>query len=126
MYKGHFGGESEKIIETLEAKVAQLSPNAGSDIPTTVYPLEGAKLYQNVPNPFSESTQIQYDLPEGTKKGEIFVFDMQGKMLTSISKEGQGRQGITLEANTFGPGIYLYSLVINGQEVDTKRMIITN
>ncbi|MEL6134743.1 MAG: tail fiber domain-containing protein, partial [Bacteroidota bacterium] len=118
--------EQQATIEKLEAKVAQLTSGNPIDLPGNVNPLEDAKLYQNVPNPFNESTQIQYDLPAGVDQSQIFVFDMQGKLMTRISQEGAGRQVITIEAGSLGPGMYLYSLIIDGEEVDTKRMIITD
>ena len=40
--------------------------------------------------------------------------------LSPISINWTGKDGYELSA-----GIYLYSLVINGQEIDTKKMIIT-
>jgi hypothetical protein len=41
----------------------------------------------------------------------------------SISTTGAGAQ--IIEGNTLSAGMYLYSLYINGEEVDTKRMILT-
>ncbi len=35
-----------------------------------------AFLYQNVPNPFSEETEIRYFLPQDTKQANICIFDM--------------------------------------------------
>jgi len=118
--------EQQQLIENLEAKLASVNGGSTSDLPISTSPFEDAKLYQNVPNPFSQSTQIQYDLPTNVDQSQIYVFDMQGKLMTSISREGTGRQVVTLNAGELGPGMYLYSLIIDGQEVDTKRMIITD
>jgi hypothetical protein len=32
---------------------------------------------------------------------------------------------ITMSGNSLEPGMYLYALVVDGKEVDTKRMILT-
>jgi hypothetical protein len=34
-------------------------------------------------------------------------------------------QSITINGYELQAGIYLYSLVVNGQEIDTKRMILS-
>jgi len=38
---------------------------------------------------------------------------------------GKGKQSVTINGNSLQPGMYLYALVIDGKEVDTKRMILT-
>ena len=37
----------------------------------------------------------------------------------------KGKQSVTINGSSFQPGMYLYALVIDGKEVDTKRMLIT-
>jgi len=81
-------------------------------------------LSQNAPNPFSDLTEIKYFVASGVQEAYICVFDMQGKMLQKINvSAGQG--SVTIQASTLQPGMYLYSLVADGQEADTKRMILT-
>jgi hypothetical protein len=45
--------------------------------------------------------------------------------LQQYSINGKGKQSVTINGNSLEPGMYLYSLVIDGKEVDTKRMILT-
>ena len=45
-------------------------------------------LYQNQPNPFSESTIIGFDLPESTEVTMSF-YDVTGRVLRVIEREGQ-------------------------------------
>jgi hypothetical protein len=84
----------------------------------------GNVLYQNSPNPFHEQTTIRFRLADDARNAEICIFDMTGKMLrkTPVSP---GMDSITINGGEFGEGIYLYSLVVSGQEIDTKRMLIT-
>ena len=86
---------------------------------------KGAVLFQNHPNPFSHSTEIKYILPEARDKGEIMVFDLQGNFVKSYVLEGPGENSVTIDGGTLKPGMYLYSLIVNGEEVSTKRMILT-
>ena len=86
--------------------------------------LANAFLYQNTPNPFKENTEIRFQLSADAKNSLICIFDMQGKMLKQISID-PSQSSITIDGTEFNAGMYLYSLVINGNEIDTKRMILT-
>lgn len=50
---------------------------------------------------------------------------MNGTQLQQYSINGKGNQSITINGNSFQAGMYLYALVIDGKDVDTKRMILT-
>lgn len=85
---------------------------------------QNPKLYQNTPNPFTERTEIRFTLPDDARNAYIYIFDMQGKMLRQTPVDAS-MQGLTIDGYEFPAGIYLYSLVVNGQEIDTKRMILS-
>jgi hypothetical protein len=87
--------------------------------------ITNAFLYQNNPNPFSNSTEIQYFLPEEVQNAIIYIFNMQGELLKSNPIYNRGQGSITINASEFKPGMYIYSLIADNQEVDTKRMILT-
>ena len=81
-------------------------------------------LYQNTPNPAKEQTIIRYQLADNTKDAAICIFDMQGKMLKKLPVSSDN-DSVTINGYELGQGMFLYSLVVNGQEIDTKKMIIT-
>lgn len=83
-----------------------------------------AKLYQNTPNPFTERTEIRFSLPNEASNAYIYIFDLSGKMLRQIPVDSS-MQRVTVNGYELSAGIYLYSLVVNGQEIDTKRMILS-
>ena len=83
-----------------------------------------ARLYQNTPNPFTERTEIRFTLPDDARNAYIYIFDMQGKMLRQTPVDAS-MQSLTIDGYEFPAGLYLYSLVVNGQEIDTKRMILS-
>lgn len=85
-----------------------------------------ARLYQNTPNPFSSTTQIRYELPEEVATADIRIYDMQGKQLHRIAITERGCGTVSIEAEGEEPGMYLYTLIADGQEIDTKRMILTD
>ena len=86
--------------------------------------LTKAALYQNTPNPFTAQTEIRFSLPDNTPSAYIYIFDMTGKMQKQIPVS-PSQQSVTINGYELPTGIYLYSLVVGGQEIDTKRMIIT-
>ena len=82
------------------------------------------RLYQNNPNPFKESTQIRFTLADDATDAAVCIFDMTGKQLKRIPV-APGMESVTLQGSELNAGMYLYSLIVNGQEVDTKRMILS-
>ncbi len=80
-------------------------------------------LYQNSPNPFQDNTIIRFKLADEAINASICIFDMQGKMLKNFNVT-KGEESVSLSGYELGKGLYLYSLIVNGQEIDTKKMII--
>ncbi|MCI4669738.1 MAG: tail fiber domain-containing protein [Bacteroidia bacterium] len=120
--------EQQAQIEELKAQLKD--QKSSLDVPSTGSTkgsgLDGVMLYQNAPNPFSDITRIEYQLPSDVKTAEIFLFDMQGKQVRRLDANPKaGRNSIEIQAASLEAGMYLYSLVINGLESDTKRMIIS-
>jgi len=86
----------------------------------------GGLLFQNQPNPFSEKTIIRFKVNDLSKKATIYIFNMQGSLIKSFENLNPELSELKINGNDLAPGMYLYSLVIDGNEVDTKRMILTN
>jgi len=84
-----------------------------------------AQLDQNIPNPFSRETKIGCFIPEETTASVLYIYNMNGVQLQQYNLTGKGKQFVTINGNSFQAGMYLYALVIDGKEVDTKRMILT-
>jgi hypothetical protein len=81
-------------------------------------------LYQNTPNPFKEQTTIRFSLADDAQSASICIFDMTGKMLKSLPVSS-GDSSVSIAGWELGEGMFLYTLIVNGKEIDTKRMIIT-
>ena len=84
----------------------------------------GNVLYQNTPNPFKEQTVIRFSLADDTRDAAICIFDMTGKMLKKLPISS-GETSVAVNGWELGEGMFLYTLIVNGREIDTKRMIIT-
>jgi hypothetical protein len=104
-------------------KSASISDNA-SESGTSLAPGK-ATLSQNIPNPFSSSTRIGITLPETVKTARLYVYNMQGVQIKSFDIIERGATSVTIEGYTLQAGMYLYTLIADGKEVDTKKMILT-
>jgi len=84
----------------------------------------GFALYQNQPNPFKESTQIGFDLPEAAD-ATITISDVTGKVLTVLHHEGvKGYNAVEVYAKDLpATGVLSYT-VTAGEYTATKKMVI--
>jgi len=114
-----------KLEELLANKKSNLKSAKVNDVFTTSDNTTDAFLYQNAPNPFNQTTEIAYFLPDGIQKASLNIYDMNGKQLKIISITQLGKGSITVNGTELHPGMYFYSLIADGKEIDTKRMILT-
>ncbi len=84
-----------------------------------------AILYQNIPNPFSQQTSIGYSIPTSAQSASIIIFDLQGKLIKTVSVFNFGTGSIRINGSELAPGMYVYSLLVDGKIIDSKRMILT-
>jgi photosystem II stability/assembly factor-like uncharacterized protein len=99
--------------------------------PTGVITYEAAApksytLKQNYPNPFNPSTTIEFDLP---KAGNVTlkIFDLAGREYESYINNmnlNTGKFKTVFDAAGLSSGVYFYSLSIDGNVVDTKKMLL--
>ena len=83
----------------------------------------GMKLWQNVPNPASENTMVEYEIPTAGKI-RFEIVDVLGQSVKVIEEKAvAGRHTIDFDANKLAAGIYYYSLEFDGYRL-TKKMII--
>lgn len=81
-------------------------------------------LYQNSSISVKENTIIRYKVAENNQSASINIYDLRGKMLKEYPIS-TGNGSISVGGYEIGEGMFLYSLVVNGQEIDTKKMIIS-
>ena len=86
---------------------------------------ETPKLNQNSPNPFNVQTVISYVVPFKSVDAAIYIYDLNGNQKEVYPIVNKGSNEITIHSGSLSPGIYLYALIIDGKEVDIKRMILT-
>lgn len=85
----------------------------------------GAALLQNVPNPFSQQTNIRYIISTKAQSASIMIFDLQGKLVKASPITNFGNGAVIINGNELSAGMFVYSLIVDGRIIDTKRMILT-
>jgi hypothetical protein len=67
---------------------------------------------------------IRFKLAEEVKDASICIFDMKGKLIKKLPISS-GMESVSIGGYELGEGMFLYSLIVNGQVIDTKRMVIS-
>jgi archaellum component FlaC len=85
-----------------------------------------ALLFQNNPNPFNDRTEIKFYLPTNASVSKIIIYNLSGEQINAytINNNGLGMQSINIEAGNLSAGAYYYTLLVDGKEIDTKKMIL--
>jgi hypothetical protein len=83
------------------------------------------RLNQNKPNPFYQETVFSYQINNEYNHAEIKIFDLSGKLKESITIP-MDSLSVTYANNNLLPGIYAYTLFVDGLSVDTKTLVITD
>ncbi len=85
----------------------------------------GIFLGQNAPNPFKESTVIEYAISIPFSKAELRFNDMNGKVIhvERIVKTGEGR--VNLKTTNLLAGQYSYCLIVDENLSDCKTMMLS-
>ncbi len=120
--------EQQVLIESMQSEINTLKSRERKSLMsgTEGFAIENCRLFQNAPNPFGETTSIRYRLPEGISNADIIIYDMTGKQLKRIPLTESGESNIEVSGGEMDPGMYMYSMIVENQLIDTKQMVITN
>ncbi len=83
------------------------------------------QLFQNYPNPFNPKTKIRFTLPV-TAEIQLDVYDISGRQVISLAK-GKFRSGEHAVEwkpdHQISSGVYIYRLLINNQNMGSRKLI---
>jgi len=118
--------QAEKIAQLEEsiANIGTATDNSSNNTNVTLNGYDLAELDQNRPNPFSNSTTIDYIIPTEAQNAEINIFGQSGQLLKTVTLQHVGKGTITLDAEDLPSGTYSYQLVVDGRGVETNNMIL--
>lgn len=82
------------------------------------------KLYNNYPNPFNPTTQIEYNIPK-VSKVSLKVYDILGREVQTLvnSIQAPGKYSVMLNAQGLSSGIYFYQLTADSFK-ETKKLVL--
>lgn len=99
-----------------------------TDVTVSVNITEGLpqsfKLYNNYPNPFNPSTQIQYSIP---RNGHVLlkIYNLLGQEVATLFEgtQNSGTYTATFDGSKFSSGVYFYRLQAD-KFVETKKLML--
>ncbi len=110
---GHHGNHNSKSSSENNSNITEVTLENSNTI----------LLEQNVPNPFAESTVINYFIPENIKYAQLLFSDNFGRIIKTVDIETTGAGTIKVYASNLSQGTYTYSLIVDGNIVETKKMV---
>jgi hypothetical protein len=116
----------DKGVESLFSKELQASVNSVYNLYASAKPIE---LLQNKPNPADEATMISVMVnnPTAYKEAYISIKSLDGKEIhRSDITLNTGINEITYDHGYNVNGTYLYSLVIDGVVIESRKMVFAN
>ena len=88
-------------------------------------------LHQNYPNPFNPSTQISFDIPEGSELVSLNIYNILGKKVSTLLNNvlNPGKHKVEWnakdnEGNPVASGIYFYELSSSSFTARKKMLLI--
>lgn len=83
---------------------------------------KGFALGQNIPNPFTKESTINYNLVKDASSAIFTVTDVMGRVITT-EKVTATAGNHSIKVGSYAAGIYYYSLNVDGN-VSTRKMIV--
>ena len=84
-----------------------------------------AELGQNYPNPVRHQTTIPYRVPRSAAAVQLLFSSVEGRVIRSFSIEERGEGKVVFDSGLVSEGMLFYSLIVDGNRVGTKKMVIT-
>ncbi|MBS1688603.1 MAG: tail fiber domain-containing protein, partial [Bacteroidetes bacterium] len=120
--------DQAQMIQKLQQQVNALQQNQGTTSTTGIdqTTMSGASMEQNVPNPFSHETVVKFNLPQQVNTAYMVVYDLNGKQLKTLSINQRGSSSITITSDDLAAGMYIYTIIADGNPISSKRMVVSN
>lgn len=116
--------EQQKTINELKLELAELRTKLNQSNNFS-QPQNTLEYFQIQPNPIEQESKIVFKLDNTTTKAIFIVYDLQGKMIKKIDLPQGIKEGkVDLSKKDLGKGMYILSLIVNNNEVQSKRFLV--
>ena len=124
--------EQQKLLDSFAIEITNLKSENASTLKSLEMSSNSTDkqsmtpiLFQNIPNPFNQNTEIKFFIPEECSKSVLSIYNLQGSLLKSIIITQHGNGAEIIHGSELQPGIYIYNLIVDGREIAERRMILT-
>lgn len=112
-----------EAIKDLQSQIERLEAEKGSnssiDKPIAV-------LSQNTPNPSHGTTTIPVEISQYATSASIQIYNLQGIQVKKINVTEKGKSEVQINTSDLKAGIYMYSLIVDNQLINSRRMVVTD
>lgn len=118
--------EQQKMIEQQNELLQFLSKKVEGLEETNNNPIKTKKtgILKMYPNPTKGNTSLDVFIETNTANAEIKLTDMRGKTIITNPILKRGLVTVNMELDLLEKGSYIYTLLIDGQKLDSKILII--
>lgn len=117
--------QQDAVIRQLQEDLRALQSELRVERKVSQTSTENAQLFQNRPNPFRESTEIYFYLPETVSQASLVVYNLAGKEMLRFENLNRGYASIFLEGGQLMAGDYIYRLIADDEVVASKQLILS-
>ncbi|KPH14747.1 tail fiber domain-containing protein [Chryseobacterium sp. ERMR1:04] len=118
--------EQQKMIENLQQQINDLQKKLESKLTNNQSIGLVSSMEQNVPNPFSRETEIKYNIVGQFRSATIIIYDLSGKQIKAVPIKQSGASSVMITSDQLLAGLYMYSILVDGKLIDSKRMVVTD
>lgn len=129
--------EQQKVIEQQDEELNELKKDidklkeilkglASNQVTIETYDVaftSESSLNQNIPNPFNKNTLFKFEVSESASKAQISIISMDGKIIKTIPVQN-GKGQVNFDAQNLSAGMYNYHLIVDGNIIESKQMVI--
>lgn len=68
---------------------------------------------------------MTYNIESNVQDARLYVYDLTGRQVKSYEIQDRGQGALTVKAYELEAGTYIYTLIVDNREIDSKKMILT-
>ena len=88
-----------------------------------VFASSNSGISESYPNPANSNVKMNYSLEPGWNNANLTIYSMLGSQVENVNlNENQGT--LNLDISSLPAGMYFYTLMVDGNAINTKKMLV--